>query len=155
MKKTIIHIRQAKKKDTAALFKLGQHTPEFQTSNQEPFMEQDELRWRIGSPTSIILLAEAGKKIAGFVYAETVNTDAPIRSKFACIVYIVVSADFRKQGLATQLLEACEQKLRESGMDFVYVWANQEGDGAIEKFLKKEGYVAGHTYRWMDKRLAK
>lgn len=153
MKKTSIHIRQAKKTDTAALFKLGQHTPEFQTSNQEPFMEQDELQWRVGSPTSTFLMAESGKKLAGFIYAETVNTDAPIRSKFSCVVYIVVAPDFRKQGIATKLLEACEQELKEQGMEFVYVWANQGGDKAIEKFLKKEGYIAGHTYRWMDKKL--
>lgn len=152
-KKSSITVRPADSKDTKAIFALGHRTPEFQTSNQEPFMEVDELAWRISHDTSIFLLAEVKGDLVGFAYSETVNTDAPIRTKFACLVYIVVNPKFRKHGIAKQLLTASERELKKRGMKYIFVWANQEGDGAIETFLTKQGYVPGHVYRWMDKKL--
>lgn len=148
-----ITIRKADATDFDHVFALGSATPEFQTSGQEPFMDRDELLYRLKSETSLFLLAESGDTLAGFAYSETVNTDAPIKHKFACLVYIVVAEQFRSQGIAQKLLEESESQLRSKGFAYVYVWANQEGDGAIERLLTKAGYVPGHVYRWMDKKL--
>lgn len=148
-----ITFRKAEATDFDRVFVLGSATPEFQTSGQEPFMDKDELLYRLNRDTSIFLLAECGGELVGFAYSETMNTDAPIKSKFACLVYIVVAEEFRSQGIAQKLLSQSEDELRSKGFAYVYVWANQEGDGAIERLLTKSGYVPGHVYRWMDKKL--
>lgn len=147
-------IRSAGSKDFDALYTIGLATPEFQVSGSEAFMDPDEFRWAITeNPDKVFLLAEEDGKIVGFVYANAKDGERPFPDKYACLVYLVVIPECRPRGIAKQLYETCEKELKAKGITHMYGWANTEGDGAIGKFMKGQGYTEGHLYRWMDKRL--
>ena len=35
----------------------------------------------------------------------------------------------------------------------IYSWVNNESDGAMIEFMKKQGFAQGHNYLWMDKKI--
>lgn len=149
-----MNIRQAQLPDFGQLYELGKNTPELAVSSSGNFMEPDEFKWAITNPAGIFLLAEDDNKPVAFIYANKKDSDRPYhRDRWACIVYLTVSKDYRKRGIAQSLYNACEQQLKAAGITKLYAWANAEGDGAIIKFNKKQGFAEGHKYVWMDKNL--
>lgn len=146
-------IRKALSKDFESLYALGLSTPEFRVGAAGEFMERDEFLSAIENPTGTFLLAELSPKILGFTYASWKDIERGPRTKWTCLVYLVVKPEYRKQGVAQKLYDACVQDLRQHGITSVYGWANIESDGSIVKFLEKQGYSKGHKYVWMDKEL--
>jgi len=149
-----MNIRKAELTDFAQLYELGNKTPELAVSSSDNFMEPDEFRWAITNPAGIFLLAEEDGQPIAFIYANKKDSDRPYqRDRWACIVYLAVSKDYRKRGIAQSLYSTCEQQLKGAGITKIYAWANAEGDGAIIKFNLKQGFSEGHKYVWMDKEL--
>ena len=149
----MVTIRTATMEDIESMYAIGLTTPEFQVSAQnEAFMSKEEFSFAVTDSDSEFLLAESDdKEIAGFIYAGVSDKERILPDQYACIVYLVVHPNFRRQGIAAQLYHACEQRLKQRGVKGVYSWTSIEGDGAIQRFFEKEGFAAGHTYRWMDK----
>jgi predicted N-acetyltransferase YhbS len=150
---TNVQIRQANSKDFNALYALGRGTPEFQVSSSGEFMEADEFRSAVENSKGVFLLAEAHGEVAGFVYASCQDLERGPATKWACLVYLVVALEFRNRGIAQALYNACIVELQKRGMARIYAWANNEGDGSIIGFMKKNGFSEGHRYVWMDKEL--
>ena|SRR3989344_1492867 len=146
-------IRSASLDDFEELYSIGMNTPELQVSATEEFMDTDEFRWSITNPQGIFLLAEENQKIVGFIYANTKDIEKPFEKRYACLVYLVVVPEFRKQGVAKQLYTKCEIRLKEKGITHLYGWAHTEGDSRIIPFMKKQGFAEGHKYVWMDKKI--
>ncbi len=146
-------IRQATAKDFESLYKLGLATPEFQVSGNSEFMENDEFLSAIQNPNGIFLLAEFDGGIAGFIYANMQDPERGPKTKWACLVYLVVEAGHRKDGIAQRLYAVCFEELKKSGVNRLYGWANAESDGSVINFLKKNGFNEGHKYVWMDKKI--
>jgi len=148
-----IHIRAASLDDFEALYSIGKNTPELQVSATEEFMDADEFRWSITNPGGVFLLAEENRKIAGFVYADAKDVERPFEQRYACLVYLAVVPEFRKQGIAKSLYAECERRLKLQGITHLYGWANAEGTSQIIEFMKKHGFAEGHRYVWMDKKI--
>jgi ribosomal protein S18 acetylase RimI-like enzyme len=148
-----ILVRHAESKDFDVLYKLGCQTPEFEVSSSGRFMEPDEFMFAIENPKGALLVAESGGAIAGFIYANRNDPERAQKTKWACIVYIVVKSEFRKQGIAQKLYDECIKELKGFGISKVYTWANTESDGNIVQFMNKNGFSEGHKYVWMDREI--
>ena len=148
-----MNIRKAAVKDFEALYQIGLATPEFKVSASGEFMEPDEFLSVIENPFGTFLLAEDDGVPVGFFYANRKSDDRGLRTKWACLVYLVVKLEYRKQGVAQMLYDACIKELKTHGVTNVYGWACAESDGGIIRFLEKQGFSEGHKYIWMDKKI--
>lgn len=146
-------IRRATLSDFETLYQIGLQTPELRVSATEVFMDADEFRWCITNPDGVFLVAENDGAIAGFIYATANDAERPFVHKYACMVYLVVTPAYQKQGIARALSAECETRLRNMGITHVYTWANAEGNAGIIAHLKHNGFTQGHQYVWMDKAL--
>src|SRR6266849_6127270 len=118
-----IKIRTALAKDFEVLYRIGLATPEFKVSSKGEFMERDEFLSAIENPHGLFLLAENNKEIIGFIYASKKDIERGPKSRWACLVYLVVEPAYRQIGIAQQLYKACLEELKNSGITNVYVWA--------------------------------
>lgn len=148
-----IIIRYPQDSDFEILYALGKNTPELRVSVTEEFMSEDEFKWTMHNEKGVFLLAEQGEKIIGFIYASFKDMERPYAEKWGCLVYITVLPVFRKQGVANMLYQACTEKLKSLGATNIYCWANIESDGSVVGFMKKQGFLEGHKYMWMDRKL--
>ncbi|MBI4086089.1 MAG: GNAT family N-acetyltransferase [Candidatus Liptonbacteria bacterium] len=146
-------IRSATKSDFDALYKLGAETPEFRVSRSGAWMDPDEFMSAIENPSGTFLLAESEGGAAGFIYANRQDPERGPKTKAACLVYLVVRPEHRKQKIGQQLWDACLGDLKKHIVTYVYGWANAESDGSMVGFLKKNGFSEGHKYAWMDKEI--
>ena len=148
-----MNIRPATTKDFETLYEIGKNTAEFRVSAREVFMDADEFAFGIEDPHSVFLVAEEDDKIIGFVYASELDHDKPLKKQTACLIYMTVLPEYRKQGIAQKLYAECEAILKKRGISGMYGWANTESDGAILQFMEKQGFSIGHKYVWVDKEL--
>lgn len=146
-------IRTATAADFDELYRLGLDTPEIQVSATSVFMEHAEFLSAIESSRTIFLLAEVPEEIVGFIYVNTQDLDRAPDTKLACLVYLVVRPEYRRQGVAQALYEACVSALKACGHRYLYVWATLGGDQGMIKFMGQNGFQAGHPYLWMDREL--
>jgi [ribosomal protein S18]-alanine N-acetyltransferase len=82
--------------------------------------------------------AEPPDRIAGFVVAH------PIRKKYGRILTLDVLAQARRSGLATQLMNACEDRLRSIGCSEIYLETAVDNEPAI-RLYRKLGYEVLRT----------
>ncbi|MEI8223796.1 MAG: GNAT family N-acetyltransferase [bacterium] len=149
-----MNIRPATEQDFPRLYEIGSQTPELRVSATESFMDADEFKWAITEyKNAVFLIAELDGSIVGFIYANAKDLDKPVKHKYACLVYMTVLPEFRKQGIAKELYATCLSELKSKGITHMYGWANAESDGAIISFLEKEGFAKGHKYVWMDREI--
>lgn len=116
-------------------------------------MERDEFLSAIENPNGIFLLAENDEAITGFIYASRKDMEHVLKTRWACLVYLVVKPVYRKSGIAQKLYDECVRELKKNGVSKVYGWANSESDGSIVRFMKKNGFKEGQKYVWMDKKI--
>lgn len=145
-----MRIRKATASDFTDLYSFALQFPEFRVSATEPFMQPDEFKAVLSDPDALILIAE-DKDMIGFIYARTRDLDKPSFQN-TCIVYLAVDEKHRKKGIATKLFNECIAQLKAKGVTYIFTWANAESP-LIKEFMKKRGFVEGHTYTWMDKKL--
>ncbi|MEK6830584.1 MAG: GNAT family N-acetyltransferase [Nanoarchaeota archaeon] len=127
------------------LYEIGKNTIELKVSSTEDFISIDELRYSIENPENIFLVAENNNKIIGFIYANSKDKDKPFKDKYACLVYLAVIPEFRRNYIAEKLYFECENRLKEVGINFIYGWANADSNPII-KLMKKYGFSEGHRY---------
>ena len=82
--------------------------------------------------------AEPADRIAGFVVAH------PIRKKYGRILTLDVLAQARRSGLATQLMNVVEERLRSLGCTEIYLETAVDNDPAI-RLYRKLGYEVLRT----------
>lgn len=146
-------IRKANGEDINVLYALGLSCPELQTNPSQPFMTRDEFLWSIENPNGVFLLAEDGGGAAGFVYANMQDLERPMAERWACLVYLAVTAEKRSQGIATKLYEAALTELRQAGVKQLFTWAHAKENSPIEAFLQRRGFSPGGLYRWYDREI--
>jgi ribosomal-protein-alanine N-acetyltransferase len=78
-------------------------------------------------------LANAVERIAGYVLAH------PVRRKYARIITLDILPDARRLGLATNLMSACEERLRSLGCAEVYLETAVNNEPGI-RLYRKLGY---------------
>ena len=82
---------------------------------------------------SIARTQRTADRIAGFVVAHS------IRRKHGRILTLDIAPEARRAGLATRLLTACEQRLRNLGCGEVYLETAVDNDAAL-RLYRKVGY---------------
>ncbi len=104
---------------------------------------QMELSGFITRRNAITLVGEfqptvAGDPIAGFVIAQ------PVRRKHGRILTLDILPEARRFGLATQLMTACEDRLRALGCSEIYLETAVDNEAAL-RLYRKLGYEVLRT----------
>ncbi len=147
-----IKIRTATMKDFGALYKIGLGIPELKVNNDEPFMNTSEFKWSIKNPSGIFLVAEDRKTPVGFFYANTKSSDTRRPNGVACFVYIAIPKKYRHMGVAQMLHSEAYRRLKQRGVNYIYLWANAKDKTAI-RFAGKQGFKKGNAFFWMSRKL--
>ena len=140
-----LHIRPATPADQPALGELGallmrlhhRFDPlRFLAPNQNP--EEGYGRFlssRIGGDDTLVLVAERGGEIIGYVYATLEGRSwRELRDACGFIDDVVVRESDRGSGVATALIEAAMEWMRARGAPRVLLWSADQNDAAQRMF---------------------
>jgi ribosomal protein S18 acetylase RimI-like enzyme len=142
-----ITIRGARKEDMAALGRMGAllMRAHYEFDNKR-FMDPGDdpesgYAWFLGTQLRdedvIVLVAERESKVVGYVYAGLEPLSwKELRDACGFIHDIVVSEEGRRLGVASALIEAATDWLREKGAPRVILWTAQPNVGAQALFEK-------------------
>lgn len=100
---------------------------------------EEELRYFLGRPTAIVLVAEKAGKIAGFVIADRFRSRGAGRW-MGHIITLDVLPEAQRHGLGARLLTQAETQLKAAGCDHVALEVAEDNTAAIG-FYKKYGYT--------------
>lgn len=120
-----ITIRQASKADIDALNQL--ETACFDSDR----ISRRSFRWMIEKGHSLLLVAEAGKQLAGYVlllYSQGTSLGR--------VYSLAVDAAFRKAGIAQRLMAAAESMALEAGRSFLRLEVRPDNQRAISLYQK-------------------
>ncbi len=100
---------------------------------------EEEMRSFLAMPGAITLVAEQEKKkLAGFVIADRFHSRRLSRA-MGRIITIDVLPEAQGTGIGDKMLTAAEEKLRESGCDYISLEVAVDNARAL-RFYKKHGY---------------
>lgn len=100
--------------------------------------EQDEIAKKISRDPDLFLLAECGGRIVGTVLGG-------FDGRRGMVYHLAVAADFRKQGIASLLMEELENRLRARGCLRSYLLVTRENAEAMG-FYEKRGWERMDLY---------
>ena len=129
-----ITIRRCMVSDTAPIHNLGMSILGYNFSVEQV---EANIRRLIGQPTDLLLVAERGDEVVGFVHAT--NHDPVYAPPMKSIVALAVKDEFRHQGLGRRLVAAVEDWARETGASGVRVNADVMMSEALT-FYKSQGF---------------
>ena len=105
-----------------------------------PFrFDYETMRRVVEDPAAIVIVAESGGELAGFIVVH------PVRRKGGIAGYVVtldVAPRFRRLGLALELLAETESEAAEAGADGIALHVFVGNAGAIA-FYERAGYLRG------------
>lgn len=98
-----------------------------------------EMSYFLGRPSAVRIVAEEAGKIQGFIVADRFR---PRRSQQSMgqIITIDVLPEARRTGLGSRLLDAAEERLKQTGCTYVSLETAIDNQAAM-RFYKKHGYV--------------
>lgn len=129
----MIHVRQYQAEDFPRLLEI----------DQSCFVEgiaysKEELRYFVGMPTAISLVALQDEQIMGFVIADRFRPRRASRS-VGKIITIDVAPEAQHSGMGTLLMSSAEAELKQAGCDYVSLEVAVDNEPAL-RFYKKHGY---------------
>lgn len=95
------------------------------------------------NPDSILVAIEEGKII---------GTTIIVYDFMPFIFRVAVDPEYRKKGVAKQLMETAEEQLKKRGYDHVNILV-AAGDEKLQHLYERRGYEKGNSYVWMFKNL--
>lgn len=129
-----IKIRRCMISDAHRIYELSMQELGYKFSEAQV---ESNVRRLIGLPTSLILVAESGNEVVGFIHA---CTHEPVYAPpMVNILGLAVDPMFRKQGLGRKLVEAVEDWGRENGAAGIRVNSGDNMDSGL-RFYKALGY---------------
>jgi ribosomal-protein-alanine N-acetyltransferase len=135
-----MRLREYKSSDLGAIFALDEVCFEAAFRFSERAMRQfAEAR----NALTIVAENEATGEIAGFSIAHVERAGNGLR---AYVVTLDVAPQYRRHGLARQMMQCIEQQAAEAGCDAVALHVSVENDGAIA-FYETEGYERSHLVK--------
>ena len=145
-----IAIRPATKSDLPALGRLGALLLETHYEfDRQRFMAPGEssdegyawfLGTQLGDDDVVVLVAERNDAVVGYVYAGLEPQSwKELREACGFIHDVVVEQGGRRVGIATALIAAATEWLRERGAPRVMLWTAQRNDGA-QRFFERLGF---------------
>lgn len=108
------------------------------------FWPKSNLEAGIYVSTVIILVAEVGNKVVGFVI---VNCNQPLSK--AEIENIYVHPAKRRQGIGSQLVRAALAEAKKRSYEFISVLTPPNDIAAIKTY-ENAGFVKGKMFLWLD-----
>ena len=103
---------------------------------------QANVRRLIGQPTDLLLVAERGDEVVGFIHAT--NHDPVYAPPMKSIVALAVKKEYRHQGLGRKMVSAVEDWARETGASGVRANADVMLDSALT-FYQEQGFDSIRT----------
>jgi ribosomal protein S18 acetylase RimI-like enzyme len=119
----------------------------------------DETSWRVRSasyrewladPRSFVLLARAGDRLAGYALVRVMEAGADLTDSWrvpdviAEIETMLVTAEVRREGLGSRLLDEIDAELERQGITEVIVGLMPGNDGALRLYERR-----GFQRRWL------
>lgn len=114
-------------------------------------MTLEEMQEAISQTGGMLFLAELDGSLVGFIFALVGDFDRLPNATQACLVYLAVAPECRRQGIAQKLYDQLREELKERGVSYVYAWACPTS-GVVD-FMKRQGWNPGRTCLWLDKRI--
>ncbi|HEU5122082.1 MAG TPA: GNAT family N-acetyltransferase [Candidatus Saccharimonadales bacterium] len=138
-------IRTAAPEDAKVIHTLGEAVSEFATGRDTvTFWPEGILKAAVQDATVIILVAEVGQEITGFIIA---NCNKPLSK--ALIENIYVQPAYRGQGIGTALVQALIKEAKTRGYEYIAVLTPPDDTPAIKTY-EKVGFMPGETFLWLD-----
>lgn len=146
-----VTVREAVPSDEAAILELYKATPELHRNTPVDLLDEEERAYHLNKTGKLLLVAvdESGS-LKGFVYVGLKHRT--IKEEKARLLHLAVTPDSRKSGVATQLLNECERRLKKVGIDDFYSCSNV-ANKAMAAFLMKHGFHVQQVYFRFEKSL--
>ncbi len=93
--------------------------------------ELDEIRKKIERDPNLFLIAQTGDVIIGTVLGG-------FDGRRGMMYHLAVSPEYRRQGIATLLVDALEERLREKGCIRYYLLVTKDNEEAINFYEKRD-----------------
>jgi len=142
-----INIRRCMISDAHRIYELSMKELGYKFSEEQV---EANVRRLIGIPTNLILVAESGDEVVGFIHA--VSHEPVYAPPMKNILGLAVDPAFRKQGLGRQLVEAIEEWARETGAEGIRVNSGIDMNSGL-RFYKALGYDYVRTLYKFRKKL--
>jgi len=140
-------IRRARESDLPTLGRLGAHLlrahyafdpNRFMAPGDDP---EGGYAWFLGTqlrdPAVVVLVAERDGSVVGYVYAGLEPQSwKELREAAGFIHDVVVAEGGRRHGVASALMEAAVEWLRDRGVPRVMLWTAEQNEGAQRLFAK-------------------
>lgn len=140
-------IRKMTARDVDGVVALGRGLNELLSSDKDEFWTPDILREWIVAEKDIMLAAEAGGEVVGFLL-----TQLHLPSRSGYLSDIMVHPEFRRQGVATNLVEEALKRMKP--LEIVYVYGlTKVNNGKIHELLQSFGFYRGDAFYWFDKEI--
>ncbi len=106
---------------------------------------RENLKKKIGADPGSIIVAVAGGRAVGNVYI--------ISDGWAGFMFrLAVRRACRNKGIGSLLLAEAEKRLRNRGVKYISIFA-EDANSKLKEYYEKRGYVSAKAYRCMDKEL--
>ena len=136
-------VRKAQEKDIDFIMNLSKKTPELNASKSDSWLpSKTELLYWINDYKTIFLVEEN----KGFLLAK-LNS-----SEWCMIDALSIDPNFRKQGIATKLLNQLDSILKEKKVEYISGLVLENFENSRE-FWKKKGFIEGKKLIWFEKEL--
>jgi ribosomal protein S18 acetylase RimI-like enzyme len=139
-------IVSAKESDIEDIHKLGSTEAQFQVNEETTlFWSKEVLQECITSNTGSILVAKEGSELIGFIIANYNPT-----FKKGILENILVKKEYRKQNIATKLIEEITSALENLGCEYICGHIEEENIPSQNLFVKSK-FTKGNSFIWVDK----
>lgn len=142
-----INIRKLEETDVEEILVMGLKEKSFSTESGSFWTKKQLIEW-LKSEDDLLLVAEVDKKIIGF-------------SLFACHVptkkvtweNLYVVTEYRKNKVATLLINEGLKRLGLMGYKYIMLCANSENNEVFLKFLERFEFKKGPLVLWIDRHI--
>jgi len=104
------------------------------------------------SDPNYCLVAEAQRKVVGFILATTIEKEGTAWKKYGYLSWVGVDEAFQRTNLGMRLYKKLEERLQENGVRMVIADTEADNEGAIA-FFKVLGFSPSREHLWLTKTL--
>lgn len=146
-----MNIRRGKLKDAGAIFNLMKNVYELRVTKKDdddPFVSKLFIKeYLLDKKMNYVIVAEENRKIIGFLLAEIWK-----KKKYSFAAEIMVSAKYRKKGIAEKLFHKYEKYCKKNKLKVIVAQVQIKNKKAI-KFSEKVGFKKGETFYYHKKEI--
>ena len=142
-----IHVRNLREEDLPTIVSIEDRTSG--VSRRDYWQKRIELSEAI-RPHWTSLVAEVDNRVVGFVFGHAGELEFGLPGAAAWIEIIGVDPAYRRQGIATQLIEQFDSSAEEHGIQTVFTLVSR-GNAEMDQFFSKLGFTQGEMVHFQKK----